>query len=143
MVVSQLCYTWEQATLEVLKFNLGSKANGYKTIIIYFYCLFLCASASEPILHQASSKFQKLSTTKRPRLSARILLVKMISIYALSLALKLRLGATRKQSILGFQSRDKVAMLVNKTRNEKRFSSQRREKLLLLSTDIAAENKPG
>lgn len=115
MVVSQLCYTWEQATLEVLKFNLGSKANGYKTIIIYFYCLFLCASASEPILHQASSKFQKLSTTKRPR----ILLVKMSSIYALSLALKLRLGATRKQSILGFQSRDKVAMLVNKTRNEK------------------------
>ena len=45
MVVSQLCYTWEQATLEVLKFNLGSKANGYKTIIIYFYCFIpLCVS---------------------------------------------------------------------------------------------------
>ena len=45
MVVSQLCYTWEQATLEVLKFNLGSKDNGYKTMIIYFYCFIpLCVS---------------------------------------------------------------------------------------------------
>ena len=45
--------------------------------------------------------------------------------FALSLALKERLEATQKWSILGLQPRDKVAMLVNKTiqKKIKKFSS--------------------